>query len=42
MSFLKDYNNDEIYDIIEDEWEIRWFKSNITFKSIFKKLGFTK
>ena len=34
MSFLKDYNNDEINDIVEDAWEIGWFKSNITFKSI--------
>ena len=42
MSFLKDYNNDEINDIIEDAWEIGWFKSNITFKSIFNKLGFTE
>ena len=37
MSFLKDYNNDEINDIIEDAWEIGWFKSNITFTSLFNK-----
>ena len=42
MSFLKDYNNDEINDIIEEAWEIGWFKSNITFKSIFKKWGLTE
>ena len=42
MPILKDYNNDEINDIIREEYEIRWFKSNITFKSIFNKLGFTE
>ena len=42
MSFLKDYNNDEINDIIDDAWEIRWFKSNITFKSIFNKWDLTE
>ena len=42
MSFLKDYNNDEINDIIEDAWEIGWFKSNITFKSIFIKWDLTE
>ena len=42
MSFLKDYNNDEIYDIIEDAWEIGWLKSNITFKSIFNKWDLTE
>ena len=42
MSFLKDYNNDEINDTIEDAWEIRWFKSNITFKSIFNKWDLTE
>ena len=42
MSFLKDYNNDEINDIIEDAWEIEWFKSNITFKSIFNKWDLTE
>ena len=42
MSFLKDYNNDEINDIIEDAWEIGWFKSNITFNSIFNKWDLTK
>ena len=42
MSFLKDYNNDEINDIIEDAWEIVWFKSNITFKSIFNKWDLTE
>ena len=42
MSFLKDYNNDEINDIIEEAWEIRWFKSNITFKSIFNKWDLTE
>ena len=42
MSFLKDYNNDEINDIIEEAWEIGWFKSNITFKSIFKKWYLTE
>ena len=42
MSFLKDYNNDEINDIIEDAWEIGWFKSNITFKSIFNKWDLTE
>ena len=42
MSFLKDYNNDEINDIIEDAWEIGWFESNITFKSIFNKWDLTE
>ena len=42
MSFLKDYNNDEINDIIDEAWEIRWFKSNITFKSIFNKWDLTE
>ena len=42
MSFLKDYNNDEINDIIEDAWEIGWLKSNITFKSIFNKWDLTE
>ena len=42
MSFLKDYNNDEINDIIEDAWEIGWFKSNITLKSIFNKWDLTE
>ena len=39
MPFIKDYNNDEINDIIDEAWEIGWFKSNITFKSIFNKWG---
>ena len=42
MSFLKDYNNDEINDIIEEAWEIGWFKSNITLKSIFNKWDLTE
>ena len=42
MPILKDYNNDEINDIIEEAWEIGWFKSNITFKSIFKKWHLTE
>ncbi len=42
MHFLKDYNNDEINDIIRYEYEIRWLKSNITFKSIFNKFEFTE
>ena len=42
MSFLKDYNNDEINDIIEEVWEIELFKSNITFKSIFNKWDLTE
>ena len=42
MSFLKDYNNDEINIIIENAWEIGWFKSNITFKSIFNKWDLTE
>ena len=37
MPFIKDYNIDEINDIIDEAWEIGWFKSNITFKSIFNK-----
>ena len=36
--FKKDYNNDEINDIIEN-W---WFKSNITLKSIFNKWDLTE
>ena len=42
MSFLKDYNNDEINDIIEELWENGWFKSNITLKSIFNKRDLTE
>ena len=42
MSFLKNYNNDEINDIIEEAWEIGWFKSNITLKSIFNKWDLTE
>ena len=42
MPILKDYNNDEINDIIREEQEIRWFKSNITFKSIFNKWDLTE
>ena len=42
MSFLKDYNNDEINDINEGAWEIVWFKSNIIFKSIFNKWDLTE
>ena len=42
MSFLKDYNNDEINDIIEEAWEIGWFKSKITSKSIFNKWDLTE
>ena len=39
MPVYKDYNNHEINDIIDDAWEICWFKSNISFQSIFKKWG---
>ena len=39
MPFIKDYNIDEINDIIDEGWDIGWFKSNITFKSIFNKWG---
>ena len=35
MPIYKDYNNHEINDIIDDVWEIGWFKSNISFQSIF-------
>ena len=42
MPILKDYNNDEINDIIMEEKEFRWFKSNITFKSIFNKWDLTE
>ena len=42
MPILKYYNNDEINDINKEEKEFRWFKSNIIFKSIFNKLGFTE
>ena len=42
MPVYKDYNNHEINDIIDDAWEIDWFKSNISFHSIFKKWGLTK
>ena len=42
MSFLNEYNNDEINDIKEEAWEIEWFKSNITFKSIFNKWDLTE
>ena len=36
MPIYKDYNNHEINDIIDDACEIRWFKSNISFQSIYK------
>ena len=39
MPFIKDFNIDEINDIIDEAWEIGLFKSNITFKSIFNKQG---
>ena len=42
MPVYKDYNNHEINDIIDDTWEIGWFKSNISFQSIFKKWGLTE
>ena len=42
MSFLKDYNNDEINDIIDEVWEIGWFRSNITFKSLLNKWDLTE
>ena len=42
MPIYKDYNNHEINDIIDDAWEISWFKSNISFQSIFKKWGLTE
>ena len=42
MPVYKDYNNHEINDIIDDSWEIGWFKSNISFQSIFKKWGLTE
>ena len=42
MPIIKDYNNDEINDIIREEQEIRWFKSNITFKSILNKWDLTE
>ena len=42
MPVYKDYNNHEINDVIDDTWEIDWFKSNISFQSIFKKWGLTE
>ena len=42
MPVYKDCNNHEINDIIDDAWEIGWFKSNISFQSIFKKWGLTE
>ena len=42
MPVYKDYNNHEINDIIDDAWEIGWFKSNISFQYIFKKWGLTE
>ncbi len=42
MPIYKDYNNHEINDIIDYAWEISWFKSNISFQSIFKKWGLTE
>ena len=42
MPVYKDFNNHEINDIIDDAWEIYWFKSNISFQSIFKKWGLTE
>ena len=42
MPVYKDCNNHEINDIIDDAWEIGWFKSNISFQSIFKKWDLTE
>ena len=42
MSINKDYKSNEINDIIDDAWEIGWFKSNVSFKSMFKKWGLTE
>ena len=42
MPIYKDYNNHEINDIIDHAWEIIWFKSNISFQSIFKKWDLTE
>ena len=42
MPIYKDFINHEINDIIDDVWEIGWFKSNISLQSIFKKWGLTK
>ena len=42
MPIYKDYNNHEINDILDDTWEIGWFKSNKSFQSIFKKWGLTE
>ena len=42
MTVYKDCNNHEINGIIDDAWEIGWFKSNISFQSIFKKWGLTE
>ena len=41
MPVYKD-NNYEMNVTIEDAWEIGWFKSNISFQSIFKKWGLTE
>ena len=42
MPIYKDYNNHEINDIIDNAWEIGWFKSNKSFQSIFKKWSLTE
>ena len=42
MPVYKDYNNHKINDLIDDAWEIGWFKSNISFHSILKKWGLTE
>ena len=42
MPIYKDFINHEINDIIDDVWEIGWFKSNISLQSIFNKWGLTE
>ena len=39
MPVYKDYNNHEINDIIDDAWEIGWFKSKIFLFNPFFKNG---
>ena len=42
MPINKDYNNGEINDMIKNVQEIGWFKSNISFQSIFNEWGLTE
>jgi uncharacterized protein (TIGR03643 family) len=42
MTFNNNFNRDDITDIVNEAWEIGWFKSNVSFKSILKKWSLTE